>query len=135
VFLAMAGALYHSGYTGVVIGALRIQLSAASRTLLCMTRCTMSGCRLADILEERGMSRRELARRSGLNINTVCTWAHGDIAVIDLVKLAQVCAALQVQPGELLVWEPDQGPRSPRRPPSPSRLPHLTLRTFHTVEV
>jgi putative transcriptional regulator len=63
-------------------------------------------CRLADILKERGMSRRELARRSGLNINTVCKWAHGDITVIDLAKLAQVCIALQVQPGELLVWEP-----------------------------
>jgi DNA-binding Xre family transcriptional regulator len=62
-------------------------------------------CRLADILEERSMSRRELARRSRLNINTVCKWARGDIAVIDLAKLAQVCAALQVQPGELLVWE------------------------------
>ena len=65
-------------------------------------------CRLADILEERGISRRELTRWSGLNINTVCKWAHGDIAVINLAKLAQVCAALQVQPGELLVWEPDQ---------------------------
>ena len=62
-------------------------------------------CRLRDILQERRMSRRELARRSGLNINTVCKWAHGDIAVIDLAKLAQVCATLQVQPGELLVWE------------------------------
>jgi DNA-binding Xre family transcriptional regulator len=66
-------------------------------------------CRLQDILKERRMSRRELARRSMLNINTVCKWAHGDIGVIDLAKFAQVCAALQVQPGELLVWEPDQG--------------------------
>jgi DNA-binding Xre family transcriptional regulator len=54
------------------------------------------------------MSRRELARRSRLNINTVCTWAHGGITVLDLAKFAQVCAALQVQPGELLVWEPNQ---------------------------
>jgi lambda repressor-like predicted transcriptional regulator len=28
-------------------------------------------CKLSDILEERGMSKRELARRSGLNINTL----------------------------------------------------------------
>jgi DNA-binding Xre family transcriptional regulator len=73
-----------------------------------MERYTMIVCRLAAILEARGMSRRELARRSGLNINTVCKWAHGDITMIDLAKFAQVCAALQVQPGELLVWEPHQ---------------------------
>ena len=62
-------------------------------------------CRLRDILQERHMSRRELARRSGLNINTVCKWAHGDIALVNLATLDQVCIALQVQPGEVLVWQ------------------------------
>lgn len=65
-------------------------------------------CRLRDILQERRMSRRELVRRSRLNINTVCKWAHGDIAMVDLATLDQVCVALQVQPGEVFVREPDQ---------------------------
>ena len=62
-------------------------------------------CRLLDILTERGMSRRELARRSGLNINTVCKMANNDHRMIDLTTLDQVCDALQVQPGDLLVRE------------------------------
>ena len=62
-------------------------------------------CRLADILTERSMSRRELARCSGLNINTVCKMANDDHRMIDLTTFDQVCDVLQVQPGELLVRE------------------------------
>lgn len=65
-------------------------------------------CRLQDILAERGMSRRELARQSGLNINTVCKLANANNCMIDVRTLDQVCATLQITPGELLVWEPDQ---------------------------
>ena len=60
---------------------------------------------LKDILKERGMSRRELARRSGLNINTVCKLANNANVLIDLYVLDQVCKTLQVQPGDLLVQE------------------------------
>ena len=60
---------------------------------------------LQDILTERSMSRRELARRSGLNINTVCKLANNANMLIDLDVLDQVCKALQVQLGELLVRE------------------------------
>ena len=60
---------------------------------------------LQDILTERSMSRRELARRSGLNINTVCKLANNANRMIDLTTLDQMCKALQVQPGELLVRE------------------------------
>ena len=62
-------------------------------------------CRLVDILTECAMSRRELARRSGLNINTVCKMAKDAHRMIDLTTLDQVCDVLQVQPGELLVRE------------------------------
>ena len=60
---------------------------------------------LQDILTERNMSRRELARRSGLNINTICKLANDANHMIDLTTLDQVCKTLQVQPGELLVRE------------------------------
>ena len=69
----------------------------------------MIACRLADILTERGMSRRELARRSGLNINTVCKMAKNDHRMIDLTTLDQVCDVSQVQPGDLLVRKSDEG--------------------------
>ena len=62
-------------------------------------------CRLVDILRERGMSRQELARRSGLNVNTVCKLANDDHQMIDLRTLDRVCVVLQVQPGEVVVRE------------------------------
>jgi putative transcriptional regulator len=67
-------------------------------------------CRLQDILKERSMSRRELARRSRLNINTVCKLAKDDHRMIDRLILDRVCTVLQVTPGELLTWKPDQEP-------------------------
>jgi DNA-binding Xre family transcriptional regulator len=73
--------------------------------------------RLRDILQERRMSRRELARRSGVNINTVCKWAHGPMALIDVAILDRVCAALQVQPGALIGWSPRDNAQDPRRQP------------------
>ena len=63
---------------------------------------------LQDILAERGMSRRELARKAGVNKNTACRWAHGDIAMMDLRTLDRICKALKIQPGEMLAWGPEQ---------------------------
>ena len=62
----------------------------------------MIGCRLADILAERRMSRRELARRSGLNINTVCKLANNEHTLLHLGVLEAVCRVLGVQPGDVL---------------------------------
>ncbi len=63
--------------------------------------------RLHDILTERGMSRREMARRSGLNVNTVCKLANDDNRMVDLTTLDKLCAVLQVEPGEVLVRHAD----------------------------
>ena len=63
--------------------------------------------KLQALLTAHGMSRRECARRSRLNINTVCSLANGATRMIDLGTLDQLCATLQVQPGEVFVWEPD----------------------------
>jgi transcriptional regulator with XRE-family HTH domain len=48
----------------------------------------MTVCRLQDILEERGMSQRELARRSGLNVNTVCKLANATNRLVGLRTLS-----------------------------------------------
>jgi DNA-binding Xre family transcriptional regulator len=53
------------------------------------------------------MSRRELARRSGLNINTVCKLANDDKRIIDLETLNQICAVMEIKPGDILTWVPD----------------------------
>jgi putative transcriptional regulator len=63
-------------------------------------------CRLADILAERHMSRRELARQSGLNINTVCKLANNEHTLLHLGVLEAVCRVLGVQPGEVLHYVP-----------------------------
>ena len=59
--------------------------------------------RLKEILIERKISRRQLAQRSCLNLNTVCKMAKGDHKMIDLTTLDRVCEVLQVEPGDLLV--------------------------------
>ena len=51
------------------------------------------------------MSRRELARRSGVNVNTICKWAQGHIVLVDVAILDHLCTALQVQPGDLIEWK------------------------------
>jgi len=52
------------------------------------------------------MSRRELARRSGLNINTVCKLANNANTLLHLGVLEAVCRVLGVQPGEVLQHVP-----------------------------
>ena len=60
---------------------------------------------LADILRECGLPRRAMAKQSGLNLNTVCALAaHTTHLRIDLATLDKLCAALEIQPGKLLVW-------------------------------
>ena len=78
-------------------------------------------CKLSDILEEHGLSRRELARLAGVNINTACAWASGDLRTVDLRVLDAICEALQIQPGELLRWVPgEDAERWVEESPSPS---------------
>jgi DNA-binding Xre family transcriptional regulator len=54
------------------------------------------------MLDKRGMSRRELARRTGLNINTVCKLANNEHTMLHLGVLEAVCKVLGVQPGDVL---------------------------------
>ena len=67
-------------------------------------------CRLLDVLEARGLSRRGLARATGVSTNTICKWAHGDLQLADLRVLAEICEALECQPGALFEWIPNTVP-------------------------
>jgi putative transcriptional regulator len=65
--------------------------------------------RLAEALAQRGMSWYELARASGLTETQVYRLAHGGGRFKRLgdEMLDSLCAALNVQPGELLEWIPE----------------------------
>jgi DNA-binding Xre family transcriptional regulator len=48
-----------------------------------------------------------LAEEAGLAYDTARDLWHGRMQRIDRDVLSRVCAALQVQPGDLLEWEPN----------------------------
>jgi len=62
-------------------------------------------CKLADILAEKGMSRRQLAKEAGVTPNTVgnLARAHYSISpIVNLGTLAKVCMVLGLAPGDVL---------------------------------
>jgi DNA-binding Xre family transcriptional regulator len=52
------------------------------------------------------MSRRELARRSGLNVNTICKMANNANTLLHIDVLEAVCKVLGVQPGDVFHYVP-----------------------------
>lgn len=62
--------------------------------------------RLTEILKERNMKQKDLAEKMGTAEQTVSRWTIG-IRMIDLETLAKLCYALDVQPGDLLVYDPE----------------------------
>ena len=80
--------------------------------------------RLAEVLRQRDWTPYRLAQETGLTVPTVYRLANPDAQFgrITVDTLDRLCAALRVQPGELLEWMPDPGgtKRSPgkrtRRP-------------------
>jgi len=62
-------------------------------------------CTLADILAEKGMSRRQLAKEAGIAPNTVGNLArahYSSTPIVSLGTLAKVCAVLDLVPGDML---------------------------------
>lgn len=72
--------------------------------------------RLAAILAARGWSPYRLARETGLTVPTAYRLADPRLVFgrFTADTLDRLCAALDVQPGELLEWVPDE-PAQPRR--------------------
>lgn len=52
-----------------------------------------------------GMTQSELARQSGVSLNTVNAIYHNKTARVDLSTLDALCTVLEVEPGELLDYE------------------------------
>ena len=59
--------------------------------------------RLAAILAERNMTQTELARRCGVDKNTISRWVSHGRTRIDLDVLEKICDELDVTPNDLFV--------------------------------
>ena len=76
--------------------------------------------RVAELIQARGLTWYKLAQISGLSQTQVYRMAHdgGRFRRLTHESLDKLCAALDVQPGELFVWIPDARlprPRTGRR--------------------
>ena len=71
---------------------------------------------LAAVLKRKGWTPYRLSRETGLTVPTAYRLADPDIAFgrFTADTLDRLCAALGVQPGELLGWVPDQSARVAR---------------------
>ena len=83
---------------------------------------------LADVLKRKGWTPYRLSRETGLTVPTAYRLADPDIAFgrFTADTLDRLCAALGVQPGELLEWVPDQP--SARRSARPRRATKTATR-------
>jgi putative transcriptional regulator len=73
---------------------------------------------LASILQQKGWSPYRLARMTGLTVPTAYRLADPTLRFgrFTADTLDRLCAALDVQPGELLEWVPDEAARRRRVP-------------------
>jgi putative transcriptional regulator len=72
--------------------------------------------RLREILEERQIAQTELQALTGLGYSSINAMYHNKIRRVDFSTLNALCAALNIQPGEILQYVPEQirGGRSVR---------------------
>jgi putative transcriptional regulator len=62
--------------------------------------------RLAEVLAQKGLSQSELARRSGVSLQTVNRLCMNRTAQVSLETLDRIASALKVKPGDLLSYRP-----------------------------
>ena len=72
--------------------------------------------RLAEILKARGWTPYRLSQETGLTAPTVYRLADPELRFgrFTADTLERLCEALDVQPGDLLEWVPDEGGRAKR---------------------
>jgi putative transcriptional regulator len=69
--------------------------------------------RLAEVLRQRNWTPYRLAQETGLTVPTAYRLADPGLELgrITVDTLDRLCAALKLQPGDLLEWIPESGPR------------------------
>lgn len=63
---------------------------------------------LKEMRQKRGLSQNQLARAMGMSLNAVQHMEYKARA-IQLDTLGKLCEVLECQPGDLLVYAPDEG--------------------------
>lgn len=64
-------------------------------------------CRLRDIMEEMGLSNKEVVELTGVSRNTITSLAANATKRIDYDTLDGLCRGLRVTPGELIEYIED----------------------------
>ncbi|MBO0824007.1 MAG: helix-turn-helix transcriptional regulator [Actinobacteria bacterium] len=62
--------------------------------------------RLDDVLAARGMTLTELSQRVGITVVNLSVLKNGRARAIRFSTLAALCAELDCQPGDLLIYDP-----------------------------
>ncbi|MDA2806260.1 helix-turn-helix domain-containing protein [Nocardiopsis suaedae] len=79
---------------------------------------------LDELLERRGMTLAELARRVDVTVVNLSVLKNGRARAIRFSTLLRICEALGCQPGDLLSYRPGDGPpdsaAGPAEPPAGS---------------
>jgi putative transcriptional regulator len=65
-------------------------------------------CRLSTILGSRRLKMADVVRGTGLAKNTVLALYHDRVRKVDYEVLGKLCRFLNCQPGDLLVYVPDE---------------------------
>ena len=65
--------------------------------------------RLKEVMDERGISRNQLAKLIDARFEVVGKWYKGEVEKMDLDILARICYALDCRIDELLVYIPGEG--------------------------
>lgn len=65
--------------------------------------------KLDDILHDRRMTLTELAERVGITLANLSILKTGKAKAMRFTTLDAICAALECQPGDILIFTPDQG--------------------------
>lgn len=63
--------------------------------------------KLFDCLNRRGMKKGDLADAAGLSAPTIAKLSKGETVRSDVIE--RICAALGVQPGDIMEYVPDEG--------------------------
>lgn len=70
--------------------------------------------RLPDLLDQKNISIRELARRTGITYTTIRAVVKGERRSIQLDVLENICLILEIQPGDIYIAGDDsQSPATP----------------------
>jgi putative transcriptional regulator len=59
---------------------------------------------VSEILDKREMSTQEFADRAGISYQTALNLRRGSTTRVDIQTLQNICTALGVQPGDLLIY-------------------------------